>query len=225
MSKILLNTYTPLCYTKYGRKAIEKYGFAPYIDCSCRREPDFVNPFPSITALCRGRGCAPRLNERDRIVYMTVKGNYDNFNERHNRLVAILEIYKRFESHEKAASWYKEQGIALPSNCLVEGNPPLSVDKTIGLKSPLMKRILKRSSEHQNKQLDAHIAAWDKEYWDKCKKYPVFLTCKKIFLELQNPPIITSADLKKIFGRVPGTQTPPEISEEEYNTLVNKILK
>lgn len=42
-----LNSYTPLCFNKMGRIAIQKYAFPPYVDSSCRREPDFQNEYPS----------------------------------------------------------------------------------------------------------------------------------------------------------------------------------
>lgn len=48
--KFRLNSYTPLCINKMGCIAIEKYDFPPYIDSSCRREPDFQNKYPSISA-------------------------------------------------------------------------------------------------------------------------------------------------------------------------------
>src|SRR5437879_479234 len=56
-----LATYHPLAQTSCGRQAIREHALLPFIDGSCRREPDFESRFPSITATCRGRNCAPRL--------------------------------------------------------------------------------------------------------------------------------------------------------------------
>lgn len=225
MGKILLNTYRPLIFTKFGSKAILKFNISPYVDGSCRREPDFQSEFPSITALCRGRACAPRLFEGDRIIYLTVKSDYNNIGEAHYRLTAILKIYKRFENHQDAANWYQKNKIQIPSNCLVNGNQPLPIEKTLGLKPMQMKRIIKHDEPTRNKQLSKMLKEWDDEYWDKTKRYPVFLVCKKIFIELNNPPILSIKDLTKIFKKVPVTRTPPEITKNEYKKILTLIKK
>ena len=225
MSKILLNTYRPLNLTNYGSEASIKFNVPPYVDGSCRREPDFESEYPSITALCRGRACAPRLFEGDRTVYLTVKSDYGNLGETHYRLTAILKIYKRFENHQDAASWYLKNKIQLPSNCLIDGNPPLAIEKTAGLKPTQMKRIMNQDESIRNKQLSKMLKEWDDEYWDKTKKYPVFLVCKKIFVDLINPPIFFIKDFIKIFGIVPVTRTPLEIYMKEYKKILNHIKK
>ncbi|HOJ07233.1 MAG: hypothetical protein D8M52_10690 [Chlorobi bacterium] len=225
MGKILLNTYRPLIFTKFGSQASIKFNIPPYVDGSCRREPDFESEFPSITALCRGRACAPRLFEGDRIIYLTVKSDYDNIGEAHYRLTAILKIHKRFENHQDAANWYIKNKILIPSNCLIDGNPPLSIEKTAGLKSTQMKRIMNHDESTRNKQLSKMLKEWDAEYWDKTKRYPVFITCKKIFIELNNPPILLTKDLTKIFKKVPVTRTPPEITKNDYKKILTLIKK
>ncbi len=225
MSKILLNTYRPLNLTNYGSAANVKFNIPPYVDGSCRREPDFESEYPSITALCRGRACAPRLFEGDRIIYLTVKSDYENIGEEHYKLTAILKIYKRFENHQDASKWYVKNKIQIPSNCLVDGNPPLPIEKTSGLKTSQMKRIIKHDEPIRSLHLDKMLREWDNEYWDKIKKYPVFITCKKILIELNNPPIISIKDLTKIFKKVPVTRTPPEITRNEYKKILTLIKK
>src|SRR5260370_35243780 len=89
-----------------------------------------MSTYPSISALCRVKKFAPRLHEGDLAVYITCKGSYQDIKPSHWRLVAILEVLKRFESHADAADWYSSQGIALPRNCMVEGNPPLAIEMT-----------------------------------------------------------------------------------------------
>lgn len=84
--QIFLATYRPLCGTRAGREAVAQYGIAPFVDGSCRREPDFENDRPSITALCRGSMFAPRLQKDHRIAYVTKRGNYGNVQESHWRL-------------------------------------------------------------------------------------------------------------------------------------------
>lgn len=72
--------------TEVGVKAIDKYNLPAFIDGSCRREPDFENYNPSITALCRQNQFAPKLLANDIIVYITVKGEWFKDFE-HYRLV------------------------------------------------------------------------------------------------------------------------------------------
>lgn len=127
---IYLNSYRPLVRYYEGQKAIEKYNLPPFIDYSPRREPDFQSPYPSISALCRVDKFAPRLYEGDQVVYITVQGKYPGSEELGWRLVAILDVFKRFESHSEAALWYKSQGVALPRNCMVPGNDPDPIDMT-----------------------------------------------------------------------------------------------
>src|SRR5687767_5574345 len=127
-----LSSFKPLNFNRYGRKAIETFRLPPYVDGSCRREPDFESKFPSVSALCRFTKFAPRLHEGDTIVYITVKGMYAPINRRHWRLIAILKVLKRFDSHQDAAAWYIAERIQLPGNCMVDGNPPLPLEKTTG---------------------------------------------------------------------------------------------
>jgi len=66
-----LCTYHPLTENLAGRAAICNHGLPPFIDGSCRREPDFQARVPSISALCRGRNFAPRLWPGDCIAYIS----------------------------------------------------------------------------------------------------------------------------------------------------------
>ncbi len=69
---ICLNTYEPLVFTGAGRKAWKNYGFPPFIDSSCRREPDFESEYPSITALYRKDKFAPKRKEGDIVRHQAV---------------------------------------------------------------------------------------------------------------------------------------------------------
>ena len=44
--RIYLSSFYPLICTNKGRKAVEEFNLPPYIDGSCRREPDFENEYP-----------------------------------------------------------------------------------------------------------------------------------------------------------------------------------
>src|SRR4051812_12314442 len=93
-----LAKYHPLNSTLAGQRAAAQFSIPPYVDGSCRREPDLECEFPAITALCRGELFAPYLKEGDEVIYITTKNFYgESF--RHWRIVARLRILKRFESH------------------------------------------------------------------------------------------------------------------------------
>ena len=136
---------------------------------------------------------------------MTVKGNYDGYYAKHWRLTAILKVIKQFKSHEQAAKWYNEQEVKLPSNCLVRGNPPLKLDQT------------NNYSKHRS------VKYWDAVYRKRVRDYPVFLACKAIFLEINDPPVVTRKTLCDVFDRIPGTRNPPKITDEEYQKLIQRV--
>lgn len=200
-----LASYRPLVMNRCGKYAIQKYGISPYVDDSIRREPDFESQFPSISAICRGVLFAPRLEESDTVVYITVKGNYPGHTERHWRLTAILKVIRRFESHRQAAKWYEKKRIDLPSNCMVPDNHPLSLDQT------------------SNRDNLPSVKRWDAIYRKRTDKTPVFLACKTIFLEVDDPPVVTEETMYGVFGKIPITRNPPKITEEEYENLAMRV--
>ncbi len=204
---ICLNSYRPLIITAAGREACEKHGLYPFIDGSCRREPDFESDYPSITALCRKGKFAPRLQEGNIVIYISCKDRYDlisdNPNEHHWRFIAILEVIKRFESHQEAADWYRAKGANIPHNCMIKGNGPCSLDKT--------------SPDPRFKTL----REWDLSYWERARACPVFLACDKSqYINLNDPPAMTEKTMCEIFGRKRGTQNPPcNITQEQLSKL------
>ncbi len=203
-----------------GREAVRRYSLSPFIDGSCRREPDFESPFPSITATCRGGNFAPRLAVGYRIAYITVQGRYFGLRELHWRLVAVLRVIHRFGSHVEAASWYAKQALSLPSNCLVEGNPPKSFELTN--RDPpvsVKERILS-----ENDPVRA-VRLWDAGYRSRVAKWPVFLVTEPDFLDVTSPPKLNRADFEATLGRVPGTLNPPEISCSQLDALLQIVTR
>jgi len=196
---IFLNSYTPLIWTRAGRNAVERHDLPRFVDGSCRREPDFESPFPSISALCRFRKFAPRLHMGDSVVYLTKRRRYPDHPESHWRFVAILNVVHRFESHQEAGEWYVANRHSLPRNCMVEGNPPLPLDYTIG--------------DHDN------LEEWDRGYRVRARKCGVFLVCIAEHLDLFDPPIVTENILVDIFGGIPGTRNPGSIEIDELHEL------
>lgn len=218
---IRLNSFRPLCMTAIGMRAVTQYGFKPFIDASCRREPDLENDNPSITSLCRQEMFAPNLYPNDIVVYITVKGkwltDYD-----HYRLIAILEVIDRKDNHLQAASWYRTNSKnGLPSNCMVLDNLPHPFHETAGNydKSSDIKRYLEHQPDKQQVIGERRVALWNNEYLGKSKKWGDFIITKPIFRELTDPPILTDDDMKKVFGRVPNTRNPNKITKEQFKEL------
>lgn len=199
MSRCFLNTFKPLCLTATGRKAAQQYGLSPFIDSSCRREPDLEHSaYPSISALCRLKIFAPRLHPGDRVIYLTCKAPYGG-QAPHWRLVAALQVEQRFESHKEAAEWYRAQGLALPNNCWVPDYPPIPYERTCQVKP---------------------YDLWDREYRARARLCGVFLACTALYTNCQAPPVMGDDDILAVFGRIPGTQNPPEITEHQYQSLM-----
>jgi len=204
---IYLNTYRPLASSKAGWRIIERHALPPYVDASIRREPDLQSLYPSISALCRGRFFAPRLYEGDTVVYMTVKEEYPGQQEPHRRLVTVLDVLKRFESHADAARWNRGQNLPLPSNCMTSGNLPL----------PLSMAVSKHPCNDDG-------CEWDEGYQRRATRWGTLLACKVLFLELTAPPPISDDLLMSVFGRIPPTRTPSAILSTEYETLLQACV-
>ncbi len=217
------NSYHPLCFNELGRQAMTDHNYPPFVDASCRREPDLQNEFPSITSLCRQEFFAPNLQPNDIIVYMTVKGNwYTDY--AHYRLVAILEVQERRESHNLGRDWYNNKGIRHPSNCMVNDSEPLPFDHTAGdFKTQTeLRTFLSRPTEKRISIGNRRVQLWNDRYKQRAKDYPVFIITKKIFRDLHNPPILTLAKLESIFGRVPNTRNPNIITKKEFKCLAEE---
>jgi len=193
-----LATFQPLIRTLAGRTAAQRYNLPPFIDGSCRREPDFESPFPSITATCRPGKFAPRLQVGDRVAFLTVKGKYAGDQAPGWRLVAVLRVSHRFSDHNEAAGWYARQGCPVPSNCLVNDNPAKPFELTNGNPPPEVK---KRVSAESNFRLA--IRLWDATYRRRVEVWPVFLATKAEFLELISPPQLRDVNIVEVFGKVP----------------------
>lgn len=185
----------------------------PFIDASCRREPDLEAHFPAISALCHTTHFAPRLQRGDQVAYMTCKFRLAP-QAACRYLVAILEIHERFESHAAAAEWYRAHGLPLPSNCLVEGNPPQPYEKTGGLRAADARRFCARSGNR------GAVRNWDAAYAARASQCGVLLACRVLHRALHSPPALTEAVLIEIFDRVPGTQNPPQIAKQQMRKLV-----
>ncbi len=213
--RCFLVTFRPLAASPAGRAAARAHGLPPFLDGSCRREPDFESTFPSITAICRARNLAPGLQVRDRVAYLTVKGRYLDNVESGWCFVAVLRVIRRFPTHRDAASWYKSKGLSVPSSCFVEGNPPIPLEFTDRRPPPKIRKLVVAE-----RQAARTIRLWDATYRQRVAKCPVFLVTKAEFLELNKPPLIVAADMLEVFGVIPATRNPLEIKCEQLARLL-----
>jgi hypothetical protein len=203
--RFFLCSYWPLCKTLGGRRAVAAYGLPPFVNGMSRREPDFEHARPAITSSSRGRGFVPRLHVGDTVVYTTTKGRWadesGNGGPPHWRLVAVLEVAERYETHAEAAAGYAARGLAPPGNLVVPGNAALPVPLTV----------------HHGK---AHDDEWDRVCRERAAETGAVLACVPRFVELFGPPVVTEALLVELFGCVPNTRTPPEIGEAQFDRLL-----
>lgn len=208
---IYLAKYRPLNSTPEGRHAVARFKLPPYVDGSCRREPDFQCEFPSISALCRGELFAPNLQAGDEVVYITTKDFYGEA-LKHWRVVARLKILKRFDSHIEAATWYRGKVGTLPNNCMVAGNPPLPLSHTT------------RGGTNCATgcgSIAATLKQWNEHYQKRANTIPVFLACQTIWKQLTSPAILTDQAALKIlrsWERV-RSRLPIKITDAELEAL------
>lgn len=214
---IRLDSYHPLCGGPIGMRAVNEFGLLPFLDGSCRREPDFESDFPSITTLCRQQLFAPNLWPNDIIIYITTKGCWltDYF---YYRLVAILTVSVRKESHFQAKTWYNSNSsTGIPSNCIVDGNKPLPFHLTAGNYQSVLEARNYLSSNEKKQALigERRVALWDKDYRQKSNVNGTFIITKPIYVNLLNPSILTDSDMRSVFGKVPNTRNPNIIRDKE----------
>jgi hypothetical protein len=206
--RYFLCSYWPLAKTLGGRRAVAAYGLPPYANGMSRREPDFEHPCPALTSSSRGRGFVPRLRPGDAVVFVTTKGKWGpppagalGPLAPHWRLVGVLEVERRFEAHAEAAAWYAGRGLRPPGNLVVDGNPPLPVPLTLHNGRP-------------------HDGDWDAVCAERAEACGTVLACRPRVLDLHAPPPVFQDDLVALFGTVPNTRTPPEISEAQFDRLL-----
>jgi hypothetical protein len=183
-----LLSYWPLANSPRGRAIATANGIPPYVDASCRREPDFQCSKPFVSGLCRPSFVA-KLAAGARLVYVT---KMSGVHRGGRRLVAVLEAVQEFSSHVDAAGWYQSNGIRVPANCIVPGNGPVP----FGLTDPKMTR-------EAAKYTDSKV--WDRAvYVPRAKKCLKCFACEASFMDLHNPPIVASSFWDQWFGGDPG---------------------
>jgi len=210
---IYLCTYNPLVMFAGGLDAIRDHGVRPYVDASCRPEPDLEHPLPGITALSQGNAAfALRLQPGDVVVYITTKARYENWPTEHWRLTAVLKVVERFESHEEAAAWYRANGVPLPGNCVVEGNDPVPLERTSGV----------YRGDDRKERVPEDVAEWDGRHWSRVAACGVFLACRPLYTRLKGATTINQEDVKTIFpgGKMPTVRMPSVLTPATLERLL-----
>ena len=199
-----LNSFRPLCGTRFGRDRLaENATLHPFVDASCRREPDLQHCYPAITAICRASRFAPRLRREDRVIYLTIKDRYAGHDERCWGLIAALRVVEVAPTHAEGAAWYRGRGLEPGNNCFVPETTPLPLTATSGLPA------------HYDS-----VRAWDFAYRRRVQRWPCFVITEPIAVDLDTPAVVTSETLMCIFGRLPVTRNPPRITDAEFGALL-----
>ena len=209
---IFLNSYHPLCKYPKGREAIEIFNHKPFVDGSCRREPDFENKFPAITGLCRTDKLINRLNENDLIIYITVKMSYEGLLGWY--FVGILQVLRLENNHIDAAEWYVNNGLPSSQNVCTPHSAPLHY-KHSHYRAPYFDRYG-----------NPDIRKWNLEYRQRSIDYPKVAICQvwNENLYLESPFLLSRETMTEIFNRIPGTQNPPTLDPFEWSNFQTIVL-
>lgn len=211
---VFLNSFTPLAVNKIGRASAEQNNLPLFIDGSCRREPDFENPKPAITQLCRPKKLVNRLSIDDLIIYITKLGRYGT-KQAHWKLISILEVISIVPDHNSVLTFYTKNKIPLSQNIICNNTSPFPLDYTHGI------------NENNKNGTDAIevIKRWNAGYIYRAMQYPEVAITQvwNDILHLDNPPIINHQMMKSIFGRIPGTQNPPRLSDIEWQNFKTEM--
>ena len=208
---IKLISYKPLCYNKIGLNAINTYQYPPFVDHSCRREPDFQNQLPTITSLCRSGKFAPFLKVDDIVIVITKQSHH---------LVAILQVIQVFQNHQQGYNWYLNNNLTIPGNCMIQGNPPLDFDRTAGdfINKTQENAFLKRPNPIQLKIGSKRLPIWDNLYIQRANNHQNFVSTKALYLDINNPKCIKQG-LLSIFSKTPGTQNNKKLSLDQLEKI------
>ena len=208
--KCYLNQFRPLAYKAKGRVAISQNNLAPFLDASCRREPDFDSDYPPITALCRCGKFAPRLREGDIVAYITANFSWPQNDSPQPPFRCPAEVHKSWcnttgengiEAHRRAAKWYEDRGLAVPNNCMLPDNPPKRLDES-------------------DRFID-NLDVWGTGVTEcALVSMGTFMPARRSFCELYNPPQFGNEELVHWFGRRPGTRNPGALLKENFAKML-----
>lgn len=199
-----INTYHPLAASPAGPWTNFQPPLPPYVDASCRREPDLEAQRPAITSLCR-TAAVRRLRCDDIVAYFTVKRSYEGSAAPHRRLTAVLRVVAEERSHASAARWYEQNGFPLPRNIMVPGNGPLPLAQTEGgYRDHDGEIVLPRSSTDEARVLQH----WDKLYQQRRYDVGAVRVCEPIYVNVSEGYPFRDQTVDEVFGKAgfPNTQ-------------------
>lgn len=160
---------------------------------------------------------APRLRMGDRAIYISIKDRWDDsVHEDCWKLVAALQVVDQPPSHIAAATWYRERGLPLPSNLLVEGNPPETWERTSQRIRPKLRDRVGDPCAHP----DRTVRLWDAGYHQRAREDPGVSICQVIARSLWSPPTVRVTDFVSLMGKEPSTRNPPRIPPDVADALV-----
>ncbi len=211
---VFLNTFIPLAYNRFGRNNAIAHNLPLFIDGSCRREPDFQNPFPAITQLCRPGKLVSRLSVGDLIIYLTKLGNYGN-PPAHWNFIGVFEVLSLPINHSSASNYYLTNNIPVSQNIICNHTSPFPLNMTHGL----------CGFAHGSLTPARIITLWNNGYISRANNHGQTAITKvwENHLYLNNPPQITHQMMMNIFGRIPGTQNPPVLKNIEWTNFRNVL--
>jgi hypothetical protein len=204
-----LSEFRPLAERSTGRDAVAMYNLPPFIDASCRREPDLESEFPSITALCREGRLASIVGPGDVVGFMTKELEYPLGSARTRRLVAVLRVRESWlehrprrglDAHAAAAKWYGQMNLPVPSNCMVND----------GGRKPL----------NQTDRYKPDLDDWDAGYLVRAKRCGAFHACEKEYCDIQDPPRLANRQLNEWFKCIPNPREPESLSPTGYAKML-----
>jgi hypothetical protein len=210
---VFFTSFYPLCCMAQGIKAIENYNLPPFIDGSCLREPDFQHDYPAITGLCRP-GFVDRLNIDDLIIYTTNKKLLGS-----KMLIAVLKVLEIEADHTKAFNWYESKNAIPPNNIMVPGNFVIPLEKTHGIGPWIGWGWTKEDIDEDREE---SLEAWGRSYEKRALESPKVAICE-VFNGIKNlnkPYELRDSSVGQIFGRYLGTQTPPSMTQDEWNRFI-----
>jgi hypothetical protein len=181
---VYLNTFCPLGSSVTGRAASYLFNLPPYIEGSARREPDFQHARPCITGMVNPQ-LVKKLEEGDFVVYMA-----DDFRHAGKRIVAVLKVIGKMQSHRSAASWYINEEFPVPNNLMAFGTQPVSPHETFG-------------DGNFSGLNGSNGLLPESKYKKRAKECPDVAICRiwRNQVHLYHPPLLRDKDMIRIFGR------------------------
>jgi hypothetical protein len=104
-------------------------------------------------------------------------------------------------AHEEAATWYEQQGLPAPSNCMRRQSKPLPLDFT--------------------DRFNSDLREWDLHYRRVARTHGVFHACEAIFRDVNDPPRLNNQQLHSWFGCIPNPREPHPLAPDAFAQMLH----